>query len=389
LDRLLALVRAVVLYNTIFAAALAPYLPELAREFDLSKTESGLLAAAYPAGLLLGAIPGGLLAARIGVKRSVLLGLGLTVVSSIAFALAPTVWLLELGRFGQGLSVAASWTGALAWLVTAGPRDRRGELIGRVSRAALIGILLGPVLGGAAALYGRTSTFTSVALVGILIAAWVWVTPGAARAASTSLKALFAAVLEPRVAIGLWLGTLTALLVGVLSVLAPLDLDAVGWGTIGVSAVFLAAAAVQAFASPGVGRLADSHGRLLPVRAGLLGALAFSVVLPFADERWLLAAVVVGTALSYSVFWVPGLTLLTDGSEAARIHHGFGFALMTLVWAAGQFAGSAAGGALADGAGDAAPFLLVAALCALTLVAIQARALRVRMALAAGRSTGL
>lgn len=377
------------LYNTIFAAALAPYLPELAREFDLSKTESGLLVAAYPAGLLVGAIPGGLLAARIGVKRSVLLGLGFTVVSSLTFALAPTVWLLELGRFGQGLSVAASWTGALAWLVTAGPRDRRGELIGRVSRAALVGILLGPVLGGAAALYGRIPTFSSVAVLGVLIIAWTWVTPGAARAASTSLKALFGAVREPRVASGLWLGSLTALLVGVLSVLAPLDLDAAGWGTIGVSAVFLAAAAVQAFASPAVGRLADSHGRLLPVRAGLLGALAFSVALPFVDDPWLLAAVVVGTAVSYSIFWVPGLALLTDGSDAAGIHQGFGFALMTLVWAAGQFAGSAAGGALADAAGDSVPFLLVASLCALTLVAAQVRALRVRIALAGGHSTGL
>lgn len=371
--RLLALVRAVVLYNTLFAAALAPYLPELVREFALSKTESGLLVAAYPAGLLVGAIPGGVLAARLGVKGSVLLGLVLMVVSSLAFAFATSVWMLEAARFGQGLSVAASWTGALAWLVTAGAHERRGELIGRVSRAAVIGILLGPVLGGAAAFLGRAPTFGAVAVAGILIAAWTWGTRGTERAAARPLKALFAAVLEPRIAGGLWLGSLTALLFGVLSVLGPLNLDRVGWGTIGVSAVFLVAAAVQASASPTVGRVADSHGRLLPVRAGLAGAIVFSLALAFVDGSWPVAGLTVAAAVSYGICWIPGVALLSDGADAAELHHGFGFALMNLAWAPGQFVGAATGGALADALGDHVPFLGVAAICALTLTAIHVR----------------
>lgn len=374
--RLLALVRAVVLYNTLFAAALAPYLPALAREFDLSKTDAGLLVAAYPAGLLVGAIPGGLLAQRLGVKRSVLLGLGVMVVSSLAFALGTSVWVLEAARFGQGLSVAASWTGALAWLVTAGARERRGELIGRVSRAAVIGILLGPVLGGAAAFLGRAPTFGAVAVVGIAIVGWTWGTPGTPHGARRPLKALFAAVLEPRIAGGLWLGSLTALLFGVLSVLGPLGLDRAGWGTIGVSAVFLIAAAIQASASPTVGRLADSHGRLVPVRAGLAGAVVFSLAISFVDGAWPLAVVTVAAAVSYGICWIPGVALLSDGADAAELHHGFGFALMNLAWAPGQFVGAATGGALADAVGDEVPFLAAAVLCALTLAATHAVPLR-------------
>lgn len=376
--RLLALVRAVVLYNTLFAAALAPYLPELAREFHLSKTDAGLLVAAYPAGLLVGAIPGGLLTARLGVKRSVLLGLALMVVTSLAFALGTTVWVLEAARFGQGLSVAASWTGALAWLVTVGARERRGELIGRVSRAAVIGILLGPVLGAAAAILGRAATFGAVAVAGVAIVAWTWGTAGTASGARRPLKALFAAVLEPRVAGGLWLGSLTALLFGVISVLGPLNLDRVGWGTIGVSAVFLVAAALQASASPTVGRLADSRGRLMPVRAGLAGAIVFSLGMSFVDGAWPLAAVTVAAAVSYGICWIPGVALLSDGVDAAELHHGFGFALMNLAWAPGQFVGAATGGALADAVGDEVPFLAAAAVCALTLAATHVRLLRGR-----------
>lgn len=381
--RLLALVRAVVLYNTLFAAALAPYLPELAREFDLSKTDAGVLVAAYPAGLLMGAIPGGLLAARLGVRGSVLVGLGLMVGSSLAFALGTSVWILEAARFGQGLSVAASWTGALAWLVTAGPRERRGELIGRVSRAAVIGILLGPVLGGAAAFLGRAPTFGVVAVAGIVIAGWASSTPGTARGARRPLKTLFAAVVEPRIAGGLWLGSLTALLFGVLSVLGPLNLDRVGWGTIGVSAVFLIAAAIQASASPAVGRLADSHGRLAPARAGLVGAIVFSLAIAFVDGAWPVAAVTVAAAVSYGICWIPGVALLSDGADAVELHHGFGFALMNLAWAPGQFVGAATGGALADAAGDEIPFLAAAVVCALTLAAIHVRLRRAQRPLGA------
>ena len=62
--------------------------------------------------------------------------------------------------------------------------------------------------------------------------------------------------------------------------------------------------------------------------------------------------------------------------DAAEVHQGFGFTLMNLAWAPGQFAGSAAGGALADATGDAVPFLVLAGLCLLTLLAVHARPVR-------------
>jgi predicted MFS family arabinose efflux permease len=375
--RLLLLVSAVVFYNTLFSAALAPYLPDLASEFGLSKTEAGILVAAHPAGLLIGAIPGGLLAARLGVKPTMLLGLALMVGSTIAFALAPTLWLLAAARFGQGLSVAASWTSALTWLVGAGPRARRGELIGHAARAAVLGVLLGPVLGAAAGLAGRGPVFGSGALLGIAIAAWAWATSGFSHTARERAGALLAA-LEPRAAGGLWLGTLTALLIGVLSVLAPLALDRAGWGTIGVGAVFLVGGAAHAVVSPSVGRVADRRGRLAPVRAGLVTTAAVSITIPWIHDRWPLAVLVVAAGVSYALFWVPGVALLVDGAEAAQVYPGFGFMLMNLAWAPGQFAGAAGGGALADAFGDAVPFLLLAALSLLTLLAVHVAPRRVR-----------
>ena len=381
---LLLLVGAVVLFNTLLATALTPYLPELAREFDLSKGDAGLVAGAYAAGILVAAVPGGLLGPFIGAKRCVLLGLGLMTVSTVAFALAPTVWMLELARFAQGVSVAVSWPSALAWLVGEAPRRRRAELLGLISRGAIIGVLLGPVLGAAAGLAGRAPAFTAVGLLGVVLVAWTSTLSAPPRGGHQAVSALFAALTEPRVAAGLWLGTLTAISFGVLSVLAPLALDRVGWSTLGVGAVFLVAAAVQATASPAIGRVADRRGRLVPVRAGLVITITVTAAIPWIDAPWPLAVLVVAATISFGLFWIPGMALLTDGADTVSLYYGLGFMLMNLAWASGQFAGAAAGGALAETMGDALPFLLLAALSLVTLLAVQAGPVRRR----AGRREG-
>ena len=106
--RLLLLASAIVFVDTLFYAAITPLLPDLAREFGLDKASAGLLAAAYPAGTFLGALPGGWMAARAGVRPTVLFGLGLMSASSIAFAFAGSVLVLDVARLVQGVGAAGS-----------------------------------------------------------------------------------------------------------------------------------------------------------------------------------------------------------------------------------------------------------------------------------------
>src|SRR3954467_15309534 len=114
--KLLLLVSAVVLVDTSFYAAITPLLPDLTEEFELSKAGAGVLAAAYPIGTFVGGLPGGWMAARVGVRPTVLLGLALMVIASVAFAFADNVVMLDLARFVQGVGGAASWAGAMGWL---------------------------------------------------------------------------------------------------------------------------------------------------------------------------------------------------------------------------------------------------------------------------------
>ena len=170
--RLFLLVAAVVLVDTAFYAAISPLLPSYAEDLDLSKTAAGVLTASYAAGTLAGSIPGGWLATRVGVKPTLLAGLGLLAVTSVVFGLARDVILLDAARFVQGVGGACSWAAGMAWLVAASPPERRGERIGSALGAAIVGVLLGPLLGGAATVVGPEPVFAAVAAIAGGLAVW-------------------------------------------------------------------------------------------------------------------------------------------------------------------------------------------------------------------------
>jgi len=373
--RLFLLVSAVVLVDTAFFAAIAPLLPHYAADLDLSKSAAGVLTASYAAGTLVGSLPAGWLAARFGVKPTLLLGLSLLAVTSVAFGFARDVVLLDSARFVQGVGGACSWAAGMAWLVSASPPERRGELIGSGLAAAIVGVLLGPVLGGAATVAGPEVVFGGVAAVAAGLAAFAWTMPGVPPAEETSVLAAVAALRQAPVAAGFWMFLLPALFAGVLEVLAPLRLDELGASGVGVGAIFLVAAAIEAVISPFSGRLSDRRGRMAPMRGGLAGAALLGGLLPLPGHVLALAAVLVAVVAALGVFWAPAMAMLSDASEAAGLDQGLAFALANLAWAGGHVIGGAAGARLADATSDAVPYSLMAASCALTLlVALRRRA---------------
>ena len=368
--RLFPLIAAVVLVDTMFFAAVAPLLPHYSDELGLSKSAAGVLAAAYPAGTLVGALPAGWLAARVGVKPTVLLGLGLLAVTSVAFGFAENVLVLDLARFAQGLGGACSWAGGLAWLVSASPADRRGTVIGSALGAAIVGVLLGPALGGLATLLSPALVFSGVAVVAAGLAAWAWTMPGTPPERSAGMRAVGRALRRPAVLVGFWLFTLPALFAGAIEVLAPLRLDELGASGALIGVIFLLIASVEAVLSPWSGRLSDRHGRLAPIRAGLAGAVVMAVLMPLPGTVLLMAFALAAVIAALGMFWAPAMALLSDASETAGLDQALAFGLANLAWASGHMAGSAGGAALADATADAVPYALLGAACAVTLVGL-------------------
>lgn len=375
--RLLALVSAIIFVDALLFTALTPLIPVYADEYDLSKAEAGLLVGAYGAGALLGGIPGGLAASRFGPKRAVIGGLILLSVSSFAFAAADSALTLGGARFVQGVASTATWAGALAWISATAPRERRGEAIGTAFGAAIFGAILGPAFGGVADLVSVEAAFTIVGLVALTFAALASLARSA-NPETASLAGLRRAFRDQRFLGGLWLNMLPAMLFGLLIVLTPLALDDAGWSTFAIAAVFFGSGLVEVVLNPLLGRYSDRVGRLLPIRAALTASVVVALALAASSEAAIIAALVCAAGISFGSLYTPSMSLTSHRAETAGLAQGLAFGVMNTAWALGELVGPSAGGALADSAGDSAPYLVGAALCALTLAATYRVAGRVR-----------
>jgi MFS family permease len=168
---------------------------------------------------------------------------------------------------------------------------------------------------------------------------------------------------------GLWLNTLPALFFGTLDVLVPLLFDDAGYGALAIAAVFVTAGAVEVVVNPVVGRISDRRGRLLPVRVALAASIAVAIAFALATEPRVVAVLVVAASVTFGGFYTPGMALVSDRADRAGLSQGIGFGVTNTAWAVGALIGPALGGALADVFGDPVPYLLAAALCAVTLLA--------------------
>jgi MFS family permease len=364
--RLLALVSSIIFVDALLFTALTPLVPSYVEEFDLTKTGAGLLVGAYGAGALFGGIPGGLAAARWGAKPAVVGALLLLAVASFAFAAADTAPALGAARFVQGIASTATWAGALAWISVEAPRERRGEVIGTTFGVAVFGSVLGPVFGGLAELAGVGLSFGLVGLVTLAFAGLAGLARPA-RPQALAFERLATAFRDPRFVGGLWLSMLPAMLFGVLIVLAPLDLHEAGWSTLAIALVFFVASLTEVVLNPLLGRFSDRVGRLLPIRAALYASTVVAVLLAASSRAVVVAALVVAATLSFGSFFTPGVSLTSHRADAAGLAQGLSYGVMNTAWAFGELAGPTAGGALAQSAGDGAPYLVGAVLCALTL----------------------
>lgn len=368
LRRLVVLVSAIIFVDVMLFTALTPLVPSYAARFDLSKAGAGLLVGAFGAGAILGGVLGGIAAARWGPKRAVVTGLLLLGVASLAFATATSAESLMAARFIQGISSTITWAGALTWLTTRAPADRRGEVIGVAFGAAVFGAVLGPLFGGIAHLVGTRPSFAAVALVAFVcagVAAFAETAPGE----PLSTAGLGVALRDSRFLGGLWLNALPAFLFGTLVVLGPLTLDAGGWSALQIALVFLVAGVCEASINPVLGRVTDRHGRRLPIRIALTASIGVGLALAAATAPLPVAALVILGFLGFGGMYTPGMALTSHRADVAGLAQGLAFGIMNSAWALGELTGPTIGGALADGYGDAAPYVVGAALACATLLA--------------------
>ncbi len=347
---------------------IAPLLPEIERRTGAGDATLGLALAAYAVPIVLLALPLGRATDSVGRRTLLVAGLSFVAAGSVLVAASDSIGVLLGARAVQGVGSAASWNAALALISDNALPGKRGEALGVAIGATSAGSIAGPALGGATAdLLSFEAPFLifGALAVGLLVAALIVLPRGAARA-GPSVPALPAIVQATRSGAGAWGAAIllvSACGLGLIEVVAPLDLDArlrLSSATIGL--LFAASIAVDAVVSPFGGRWGDRRGRRGPAIAGLALTALSAVLLAILPG-------VGGTAVALGVYGA-GFSLAMSATvpwldeafpEGAR---GLAYGVQNLLYAAGYVVGPILGGLLlAGGSADLAYGLMAAAFC--------------------------
>jgi MFS family permease len=268
-------------FVTAFGAhAIAASLGRYAVGRHASLLELGVLLALYDGAEVLLKPVFGAFADRVGARPILLGGLVGFAVASAAFVLAGEQDALAAARFAQGAAAAAFSPAAGALVARFSPTDRRGRAFGSYGAWKGLGYTTGPLLGGGlVALGGFRLLFTTLAALGLGVAAWaalvVPAAPPLPRARETVLglarRLAQPSFLQPVLALA---GATAALSAGI--GFLPVRGAQAGLGPLATGAATSLLALAAALVQPRAGRAHD--GGRLPGPTGMTAGLALAAV---------------------------------------------------------------------------------------------------------------
>ncbi|WP_116131168.1 TCR/Tet family MFS transporter [Tropicimonas sp. IMCC34043] len=151
MNRPLVLIFITISLDAIGIGLIFPILPALLREVTNSENVApyiGTMIALYAVMQFVFAPVLGALSDRIGRRPVLLISLGGAAINYLLMAVAPSLWLLFLGRAIAGLT-SANVAVAMAYITDVSAEDQRARRFGLFSAMFGMGFIVGPVLGGA------------------------------------------------------------------------------------------------------------------------------------------------------------------------------------------------------------------------------------------------
>lgn len=357
----LAGLSAVFLFEMVDNSVLSVALPTIARDLDASAGSMQWVSSAYSltfGGLML---VFGVLADRVGRRRTMLVGLTLLAAASIATVAVSSIVELIAVRAAMGVAAAMTTPGAMALafrLFTV--ESLRIRALTVISTAGLIGLAVGPTVGGLVLLAAPWQVLL-LATAPIAVLAFVGIRAGIPEDRPEELHRTRSLdvrpIAQPLVASGLALKAAAALATAGLSFLVTLQLQLVrGWspalaaaGALPQVAVLLATGRVVA---PLVQRLGPTRAAEAGAVAVVSGLVVFSALArfgyPFVVIALALVAAgmrVVGTVAGHNV--LAGLPQNRTSVGAALVDTAGELATAVGVGIAGTILAAVAGGAVA------------------------------------------
>lgn len=153
--------------------SVSPVLPAVVQEFDVSLTGASLLLSVFAGARVLGGLAGGPLADRVRMAPVVAGASAMTLAGSVTAIVTSDFTMLLVARAVQGAGTALYLIAATGYIMDVTPPGRLPTMLAWNQSLLLVGISLGPTLGGLSALVwgyrGPFVLFACFAFMGLLV----------------------------------------------------------------------------------------------------------------------------------------------------------------------------------------------------------------------------
>lgn len=247
-------------------------LPTLAEAFSAPIAQVQAVVVSYLVGLTLSVVIAGRLGDRYGLRRMMVVGLGLFTTASLLCAIAPSLMALVVARALQGIGAAFLMTIGMALVRQSADAARIGRAMGLLGTVSALGTALGPAMGGLLIpLTGWRGIFwVQVPLAGLALML-VLGALAADRPQKVPLRESLWAVLDRSLLPMLFANVLVAAVMMTTLVAGPFYLSlGLGLTTTQVGMAMTVGPALAIFSGAPSGRLVDLAGSRRVVRAGLI-----------------------------------------------------------------------------------------------------------------------
>ena len=161
------------MFMTMGQGIVAPILPLLVRSFGMTAAMVGVAVSAFALARVFSNIPAGYLTKFRGVRFVLVIGAFLSMVSNVLIGLLPNYTALVVLRFVAGLGSAMFITAAVIFVAEVSTSENRGRLMSIYQGGFLLGISMGPAVGGiTASLFGLAAPFYLVGIVSGISGIW-------------------------------------------------------------------------------------------------------------------------------------------------------------------------------------------------------------------------
>ncbi len=248
-----------------------PLVPLFARRLGASTVEVGIINAAFMLAATALSLPLGLMSDRLGRKRLILAGMGISALTSLFLLVARAPWHVGLIYLFAGMGLASFSPAMMSHVGDCVPRQFLGRAYGWYTSALYLGMALGPGIGGAVASWGFGLAFGVSAVItgagALLGTARVPPSPPpSSRAASWgTLSADLREIVRSPVVLACWIATFFSTFAwGSLFAFFPLFARDRGISVAHTGFIFTVQAAANALFRIPVGHLQDKSGNRRP-----------------------------------------------------------------------------------------------------------------------------